>query len=163
MKYIEGKYVSEKTLINALKGLFEENIFWDLAFQATTWLNQEIDQPIPSLCPCGKIYKVWLTKNNIVDDIENNSQLGICIKYHFKDKVSSFNHISQKAEQNSLIHYGLMQFLNVLYFEEVKSPKIKKKVSENEKQFMNDRICDIPVVKRSDFVFYSQRENKQII
>ena len=74
-----------------------------------------IDQPIPSLCSCGKINKEWLTKNNIVDDIETNGQLGLCNKYHFKDKVSFFNHKCQRDEQNCLIHYGLMRFLNILY------------------------------------------------
>ena len=80
-----------------------------------------------------KINKEWLTKNNIVDDIENNGQSGLCNKYHFKHKVSYFNHICQKAEQNSLIHYGLMQFQNILYPKEDNPPKIKKKESENKK------------------------------
>ena len=79
-----------------------------------------------------------MTKNNIVADIENDGQPGLCNKYHFKD-------------------YGLMQFLNILYPKEVKPPKTNKKVSENEKQFVNDRIYDITIVKRKDF--YSQRTN----
>ena len=77
--------------------MFKENTFWDLVFQATTWLNQKIDQPIPSIYPCGKMNKEWLTKNNILDDIENDGQPGLCNKYHFKDKVSFFNHICQRA------------------------------------------------------------------
>ena len=75
-KYIEEKFISEKLLIDALKVIFKENSFWDLAYQAT---NQEIDQSIPSLYPCGKIKKEWLTKNNIVDDIENDGQPGLCM------------------------------------------------------------------------------------
>ena len=91
-------------------------------------MNQAIDHPIPSLCPCGKINKELVTKNNIVDDIENNGQPRLCNKYHFKDKSSYFNQICQRAQENSLIHYGLMQFLNSLYTKEVKPPKTKKKV-----------------------------------
>ena len=85
----------------------------------------------------------WLKKKNIVDDIENDGRFALCNKYRFKDQVSFLNHICQKAEQNSLIHYGLMQFRNNLYPKEVKPPKPKKKVSEIKKQFANDRICYI--------------------
>ena len=70
--------------------------------------------------------KELLTKNNVVDDIENNGQPGLCNKYSFADKVSYFNHISQRTQQNSLIHYGLMKFLNILYPKEVQTPKTKK-------------------------------------
>ena len=35
-KCFEEKFISEKPLLKALKGLFKENEFWDLAFQATT-------------------------------------------------------------------------------------------------------------------------------
>ena len=121
------KYLFEKkTLIKAIKIIFEENTFQVLAFQATTQLNQEIGQPIPSLWPCGKINKDCLTKYNVVADIEKNGQPGLCNKNHFNDKVSYFNHICQRAQQNSLIHYGLMQFLNILYPKEVNPPKTKK-------------------------------------
>ena len=99
-----------------------------------------------------KNYKEWLTKNNIVADIVINDPLGLCNKYSFKYRVSYFNHIRQRAQQNSLIHYDLVQFLNILYPKEIKPPKTKKKVSENEKQFVNDRICDITVDK-GKFVF----------
>ena len=45
-----------------------------------------------------------------------------------------------------------MQFLNILYPKEVKPSKIKKKLCEHEKQFVNYSICDIIVVKRWDFL-----------
>ena len=51
------KNIEENLISEALKVIFKENTFWDLAFQAITWLSQEIDQPIPSLCSCGKITK----------------------------------------------------------------------------------------------------------
>ena len=84
-------FISKKCLINPLKVIFKASVFWDLAFQATTWLNQEIDQNIPSLCPCGKMNKEWLTKSNIIDHVENNGQSGFCDKYHFKDIDKKYN------------------------------------------------------------------------
>ena len=42
-KYIEEIFILEKSLINMLKVIFKENTSGDLAFQTTTWLNQDID------------------------------------------------------------------------------------------------------------------------
>ena len=146
--YIEEKYITEKRLIKSLTVIFKENTFWDLAFLATTWLTQDFDEFIPSLCTCGKINKQWLTDNNIFYDVEFDGQPSLCKKYQFSDKVSYFNHLCQQAQQKSLIHYGLWQFLNILYPNLVKHPKTKKNVSEKGKQFMNDSICGITVIKR---------------
>ena len=95
--YIEEKYLTEKNLIKALTVIFEQNAFWDIAFLAPSWLNQDYPHTILSLCPCGKINKKWLEDNNILSDVEFDGQPGLCKKYEFRDKVSYFNHICQKA------------------------------------------------------------------
>ena len=141
--YISKKYLFQQCWIDSLKVKIEKNIFWDLAFQVV-WFNQEFDEPIPSLNPCSKIKKDWLTKNNILDNIENNGQPGSWNTHHFNDKVAYFNHICQIE---SLIHYALMRFLLVLNSNKVKPLKTKKKLSVNKNQFVNDRICDIAVVE----------------
>ena len=102
-----------------------------------------------------------MTKNNKVDDIENDGQSGLCNKYSFKYKVSYFNHICQRAQHNSLIHCGLMQFILILYPNKVKPPKTKKKVSAN-KKIVNDRICDITVVKKKDYFTDKAKISKSI-
>ena len=90
----------------------------------------------------------WLQDHDILENVEVDGQPGLCKKYEFKDNVSFFKHIRERAQQKSLIHYGLWQYLNILYPDLVKPPKKKKNVSDNEKNFMNDDIYDITVVKR---------------
>ena len=96
IKHVEAKFISDKSLIKALKFIFKENKFWGIAFQVTTWLNQEIDQPIPLLCPCGKINKEWSTKNSIVDDIENNGK-PIISKINFHSLITNVKELNKIA------------------------------------------------------------------
>ena len=49
----------------------------------------------------------------------------------------------------------------ILYPDEVKSSKTKKKVSSNTNLIVNERICDITVVKRYNYFFFHRPKNKQ--
>ena len=147
--YIEEGYISEARLIETLTVIFEENTFWDIGFLAPSWLNQDYPHhPVSLICPCGKFNEKWLEKHEIDGCVRVDGQSGLCKKYSYDDPVSFFNHIRQRAQQKSLIHYGLWQYLNILYPDLVKPPKKKKNVSVNEKKIMSVYICDITVVKR---------------
>ena len=78
--FIEEIYISEKCSIQSLNIIFEEQIFWHLAYQ-TTWFKQEYNEKIPSIRPCGTTNIYWLKKNNVLDHFENDCQPGLCNKY----------------------------------------------------------------------------------
>ena len=81
-------------------------------------------------CPCGKIHKPWLEKEDILCIIEEDlGDYGLCHENKFEKRVSFFDHLRQKATSGSIIHYGLMQYLLILYPDYVKVPK-KKQVSQ---------------------------------
>ena len=99
----------------ALRKIFEENTVWDFSDPKTsdpkTWFNQE-NYVHPIYCPCGKIYKPWLEKEDILSIIEEDlGDYGLCNKCKFEKRVSFFDHLRQKATNGSIIHYGLMQYL----------------------------------------------------
>ena len=146
--YIEPKYISAQNLIDTLTAIFDENTYWDIGFLAPSWLNQDYPHYLYSLCPCGKFNKAWLQYHEVLENVDCDGQPGLCKNYQFKDNVSFFKHIRERAQQQSLIHYGLWQYLNILYPNLVKPPKQKKNVSDNEKNLMNNDIYDITVVKR---------------
>ena len=100
---------------------------WDFIY-LKTWFNQ-VKFVYPIYCPCGKIHKSWLEKENILCIILGD--IGLCNKNKFDQRVSFFDHLRQKALCGSIIHYKLMQYLHKLYPDDVECPP--KKVSP----FMN--------------------------
>ena len=79
-------------------------------------------------CPSGKTHKPWLEKENILSIIEGDSgDIGLCHKNKFDKQVSFFDHLRQKAQCDSMIHYGLMQYLHILYPDHIKVPPPKSK------------------------------------
>ena len=112
-----------------LQNFFEENTLWDFSY-LKTWFNQM--KPIyPMYCPCGKIHTPWFEKEDILCIIEEDlGDFGLCHNNKFEKRVSFFDHLQQKATSGSIIHYGLMQYLLILYPDYVKVPK-KKQTSES--------------------------------
>ena len=105
---------------------------WDFSY-LKTWFNQE-KLVYPMYCPCGKIHKPWLEKEDILCIIEEYLRdYGLCHKTKFDKRVSFFDHLRQKTTCGSIIHYGLMQHLLILYPNQVKFAKKKtsKSICEN--------------------------------
>ena len=75
-------------------------------------------------CPCGKIHKPWLERENILFIIEEDlGDIGLCHKNKFDKRVSFFDHLRQKTQCDSIIYHVLMQYLHVLYPDHVNIPK----------------------------------------
>ena len=88
-----------------------------------TWFNQE-KFVNPKYCPCGKINKPWLKKEDILCIIEADlGEIGLCHKNKFAQRVPFFDHLRQKTTRDSLIHYGLLQYFHILYPLKVKNIK----------------------------------------
>ena len=65
-----------------------------------------------------------MEKEEILCIIEEDLQdYGLCHKNKFVKRVSFFDHWQQKATSSSIIHYGLMKYLLILYPDQVKVPK----------------------------------------
>ena len=126
--YNEVNYITDKQLETVLRKIFEENTVWDFSYLKTRF---NPDKSIyPMYCPCGKIHKPWLEEEKILSIIkEDLGDYGLCHKNKFEKRVSFFDHLRQKATSGSIIHYGLMQYLLILYPDYVKVPK-KKQVSQ---------------------------------
>ena len=60
--YEDEKYITDKELEIVLQKNFEQNTAWDFSY-LKTWLNQE-NYVYSMYCPCGKIDKPWLEKEN---------------------------------------------------------------------------------------------------
>ena len=95
---------------------------WDFSY-LKIWFNQE-NYVYPMYCPCGKIDKLWLEKESILCIIEDDlGDIELCRKNKFDKRISFFDHLRQKAQCCNIIHYGLMQYLIILYPNYVKVPK----------------------------------------
>ena len=80
---------------------------WDFS-HLKTWFNQE-KYDYHMYCPCCKIHKPWLEKEDILWIIEDDlGEIGLCHKNKFAQRVSFFDHLRQKVTSGSRIHYGLM-------------------------------------------------------
>ena len=76
---------------------------WDFSYLKTLF-DQE-SYVCPMNCPCGKIHKLWLEKENILSIIEDDlGEIGLCHKNKFDKRVSFFDHLRQKAQCGSIIH-----------------------------------------------------------
>ena len=116
----DGKYISNKELEHVLRKFVEENTMWDFSYPKI-WFNQE-KFVFSIYCPCGKIHKPWLEKEDILCIIEVDlGDIGLCYKNKFSQRVPFFDHLRQKTTSGSLIHYGLMQYLHILYPDEIKT------------------------------------------
>ena len=124
-KIIKTRNITNNELEIVLQNFFEENTVWDFSY-LKTWFKQK--KFVYSMyCPCGKIHKPWLEKENILSIIEDIlGEIGLCHKKNFDKRVSFFDHLRQKAQCSSIIHYRLMQNLHVLYLDHVETPPTKK-------------------------------------
>ena len=105
-----------------LQKSFEDNTVWNFNY-VKTWFNQET-YVLPIYCPCGKTHKPWLEKEYSLWIIEADlGEIGLFHKTKFIARAPFFDHIQQKATCGSLIHYGLMQYVHILYPNVVKTPK----------------------------------------
>ena len=87
-----------------LSKCIEENIVLGFSY-LKTWFNQE-NYVYPMYCPCGKIHKPWLEKENILSIIEDDlGSKGLYHKNKFDKIVSIFNHLRQKAQYGSIVNY----------------------------------------------------------
>ena len=72
-----------------------------------TWFNQE-KFVFPMYCPCGKIHKPWLEKEDILCIIEADlGDFGLCHNNKFEKRVSFFNYLRQKVTSGSIISLWL--------------------------------------------------------
>ena len=105
--YEDEHYIIDKELEIVLQKIFEDNTVWDFSY-LKTWFNQE-KYVYPMDCPCGKIHKPWLEKENILCIIEADlGEIGLSHKNKFTVRVPFFDHMQRKATSNSLIYFGLM-------------------------------------------------------
>ena len=105
--YKDEKYITNKELEVVLRNFFEENTVWDFIY-LKTWFSPE-KYVFPMYCPCGKIHKPWLEKEEILSIIEDDlGDIGLCDKNKFVQSVPFFDHLQQKTTSGSLIHYGLI-------------------------------------------------------
>ena len=110
----DEKYITNKELEIVLRKFFEENAVWDFSFLKTRFNPEKYVYPM--YCPCGKIYKPWLENEQLLSNVkEDLGDVGLCHKNKFTQRVPFFDHIRQKATTSSIIHYGLMQYLLILY------------------------------------------------
>ena len=73
-------------------------------------------------CPCAKIHKPWLMKEDILCIIEADfGEIGLCHKNN--PRVPFFDYLQQNATHSSLIHDGLIQYLHILYPDMVNTKK----------------------------------------
>ena len=108
------KYITNNELEIVLRKNFEENTVWDFSY-LKTWFNQE-KFIFPIYCPCHKIYKPWSEKENLLCIREADlGDIGLCHKKKFDKRVSFFDHLRQKETCGSIIHYVLMQYIHILY------------------------------------------------
>ena len=115
--YEDEHYITDKELEIILRKIFEENTVWDFTY-LKTWFNQE-NYVHSMYCP----YKLWLEKEDILRIIEADlGDYGLCNKNKFDKIVSFFDHLRQKAQCGRIIHYGLMQYLLILYPNHVEVP-----------------------------------------
>ena len=86
--YNDVNYITDKDLVIVLQKIFEENTVWDFSY-LKTWFNQE-KLVYPMYCPCGKIHKPWLEKEDILSIIEDNlGDYGLCNKSKFEKEYHS--------------------------------------------------------------------------
>ena len=105
--YEDEHYITDKELEIVLQKIFEENTVWDFSY-LKTWFNQE-KSVFSMYCPCGKIHKPWLEKEDMLCIIEEDLQdYGLCHKNKFDKRLSFFDHLRQKSTSGSIIHYSLM-------------------------------------------------------
>ena len=135
--YKDEKYITNKESKIVLHKKSEENTVWDFSYLKTWFSNQE-NYVYPLYCPCGKIHKPWLEKECILSIIEDDlGDIGLCHKRKFDKRVSFFDHLRQKAQWGSVLHYGLMQYLHIIFPNHIKAPK-KNKVSPSMNIEFND-------------------------
>ena len=70
INYKHEKYITNKKLEIVLRKSFEENTLWDFSY-LKTWFNQE-NYVYPMYCPCDRIHKPWLEKENILCVIQDD-------------------------------------------------------------------------------------------
>ena len=75
------------------------------------------------------------------------------IRYFYSDE-DLFNHVSQANDYGSLAHLGLIHYLSLLYPEEIKSPKKRKRVSVYHNIQLNITNCYIFCIKSKDTDYY---------
>ena len=122
----DEEYITDKELEIVLRKFFEENTVWDFSFLKTRFNPEKYVYPM--YCPCGKIHKQWLENEKLLSIVQEDlGDVGLCHKNKFTQRVPFFDHIRQKATSGSIIHYGLMQYLLILYPNEVKIPKKSKR------------------------------------
>ena len=69
-------------------------------------MNQE-KYVFPMYCPCGKIHKPWLEKEDILCIIEADlGEIGFCHKNKFVARVPFFDHLRQSQHAVALFIMG---------------------------------------------------------
>ena len=103
--YKDEKYITNKGLGIVLRKIFKENTEWDLS-DLKTWFSQE-NYVYSMYCPCGKIRKPWLEKEDTLCIIEADlGNIGLCHKNKFDKRLSFFDHLRKQATCGSIIDYG---------------------------------------------------------
>ena len=79
---------------------------------------------------CGRYHKKWLEEKGLVDFLKKDMKLSqLCCISTFPSGEDIFHHVVEANDNGSLVHLRLMHYLSMLYEEEIKQPKKRKRVS----------------------------------
>ena len=122
LKITKMRNISQIMNWRLYKANFLKNTMWDFSYQKT-WLNIE-KKFDPMYCPWFKIHKPWLEKIYIFCIIEADlGEIGLRHKNKFDQRVSFFNYLRQRAQCGTIIHNGIIQYLLILYPDDLKISK----------------------------------------
>ena len=74
--------------------------------------------------PCGRSHKECLEEEGLVNFIEKDMRKSqLCRLNTFSSGEYLFQHVVNTKDYGSMLHLGLMDYLSILYEEEIKPPK----------------------------------------
>ena len=120
----------EAELFKVWNKILGTNAIWDFALQRS-WFNPDHEyKEFKVFCPCGRSHKKWLEEERLVDFIQkDNKKRQLCRITTFSSGKRLFKHVVKVNGYGSMMHLGLIQYLSILYEEEIKPPKKRKRVS----------------------------------